>query len=196
MLSFGPLATAYLNWRGLDEIELALWRGLGAAAGISATAVYPWMRQRLGLDAAGALGIGSQFVCLVVGCLVAFLPSLSKSHNSGGARSLAASLALSRFGLWLFDLFASQNLQERVPRCQLGAVNGVQSTLQASLGALSFAAGLLVPKPSRFWILALGSLGAVSAALAVCVTGQVRLRRREQREEREREARREIAATA
>ena len=226
MLSFGPLATAYLNWRGLGEVELAAWRGVGAAAGIAATAAFPRIRSGLGSDAAGALGIGSQFLCMLVGCLAAFLPpslssfaavspprSSSSSSSSaaaaaavggkggssgpGGARLLAASLALSRFGLWLFDLFASQNLQERVPRGQLGAVNGVQSTLQASLGALSFAAGLVISKPSSFWVLAVGSLGAVSLALVVCVSGQVVMRRRERRRaERERAARREIAAAA
>jgi len=227
VLSFGPLATAYLNWRGLGEVELAAWRGVGAAAGIAATAAFPRIRSGLGSDAAGALGIGSQFLCLLVGCLAAFLPpslssfaavspprsSSSSSSSSaaaaaavggkggssgpGGARLLAASLALSRFGLWLFDLFASQNLQERVPRGQLGAVNGVQSTLQASLGALSFAAGLVISKPSSFWVLAVGSLGAVSLALVVCVSGQVVMRRRERRRaERERAARREIAAAA
>ena len=207
VLSFGPLATAYLNWRGLSEVELAFWRGVGAAAGISATAVYPFLRSKVGPDAAGVVGIGSQFLCLLVGCLVAFLPfSPGKSGSSGSgiggvgsgsvgtARLLAASLALSRFGLWLFDLFASQTLQERVPQNQLGAVNGVQSALQAGLGAASFAAGLLNPKPANFWMLAAGSLGAVSLALAVCVSGQLRLRRRERREEREREARAEIAA--
>jgi hypothetical protein len=228
VLSFGPLATAYLNWRGLGEVELAAWRGVGAAAGIAATAAFPRIRSGLGSDAAGALGIGSQFLCLLVGCLAAFLPpslssfaavspprssSSSSSSSSaaaaaavggkggssgpGGARLLAASLALSRFGLWLFDLFASQNLQERVPKGQLGAVNGVQSTLQASLGALSFAAGLVISKPSSFWVLAVGSLGAVSLALVVCVSGQVVMRRRERRRaERERAARREIAAAA
>lgn len=217
VLSFGPLATAYLNWRGLGEVELALWRGAGAAAGISATAAFPRLRSKVGADAAGALGIVSQFVCLLVGCLAAFLPSAFSSHgksgstggsgsgsgsggvsgsdrSTGSARLLAASLALSRFGLWLFDLFVSQELQERVPESRLGAVNGVQSALQAGLAAASFAAGLLSPRPRDFWLLALGSLASVALALAVCVCGQIRLRRREQREEREREARREIAA--
>ena len=222
VLSFGPLATAYLNWRGLDEVELAFWRGVGAAAGIAATAAFPSVRSSLGPDAAGALGIGSQFLCLLVGCLAAFLPFHGKrsgsesegesegvglpgakaaaSGGAGSARVLAAALALSRFGLWLFDLSASQNLQERVPRGQLGAVNGVQTALQAGLGAASFAAGLLVHLPGSFWALAAGSLGSVCLALVVSVAGHVRLRRRDReradRTEREAEARREIAAAA
>jgi len=211
VLSFGPLATAYLNWRGLDEVELALWRGVGAAAGIGATAAFPRLRSRFGADAAGALGIGSQFLCLSVGCLVAFFlpPSFGKKETGGekegkegkgngntGARFLAASLASSRFGLWLFDLFASQNLQERVPLSQLGAVNGVQSALQAGLGAASFAAGLLVHRPKDFWVLATGSLGAVAVALVVSVCGAAKLREKERRGGRERAARREIAAVA
>lgn len=91
---------------------------------------------------------------------------------------LAASLSLSRFGLWLFDLAASQNLQERVPRESLGAVNGVQSTLQAGLGAAAFAFGLLVPRPGDFAVLAFGSLSAVSLAAVVFFVGTAMAKRK------------------
>ena len=208
VLSFGPLATAYLNWRGLRETELAFWRGLGAASGLAATAVFPVLarsrkKKKMGPEAAGLLGIGSQLLCLLLGCAVAFGGGGGGRRNGGGrdekevggARFLAASLALSRFGLWLFDLSASQQLQERVPAEQLGAINGVQGALQAGLGAASFAAGLFVHRPASFGKLAAGSLGSVCLALFVCIGGSLRFRKREEgRLEREGEARREIAA--
>ena len=48
VLSFGLLATAYLNWRGMSEAELSIYRGLGAIAGISATFIFPPMHGKLG----------------------------------------------------------------------------------------------------------------------------------------------------
>ena len=48
VLSFGLLATAYLNWRGMSEAELSIYRGLGAIAGISATFIFPPMHGQLG----------------------------------------------------------------------------------------------------------------------------------------------------
>ena len=176
VLSFGPLATAYLATRGLPPAELAAWRGVGALAGLAATAAYPWARARVGLDAAGAAGLIAQWAPLAAGVAAAFWIAPS---SPAGARILAASLALSRFGLWAFDQAAGQALQERVPRESLGAVNGVQASLQAAGGALSFAAGLALPNPATFGWLAGGSLACVGAAGAVFGVGTTRQRRRQ-----------------
>ena len=174
VLSFGPLATAYLATRGLPPPELAAWRGAGALAGLAATAAYPWARARVGLDAAGAAGLAAQWSALAAGVAAAFWIAPA---SPAGARVLAASLALSRFGLWAFDQAAGQSLQERVPRESLGAVNGVQASLQAAGGALSFAAGLALPNPATFGWLAGGSLACVGAAGAVFGAGTACQRR-------------------
>jgi iron-regulated transporter 1 len=175
VLSFGPLATAFLWARGVGELELAAWRGAGALAGLAATALYPPLHTRLGLDRAGGVGLGLQTAALAGGCVAAF--GLAPS-SAVGARCLAAALAASRMGLWLFDLAAAQALQERVPREALGAVNGVQASLQAAAGALSYAAALMAPSPASFGGLAAGSLAAVAGAGCVFLFGGLRARKR------------------
>lgn len=48
VLSLGLLMTAYLNWKGMSEAELSLYRGLGALAGVSATFAFPTLQAKVG----------------------------------------------------------------------------------------------------------------------------------------------------
>ena len=51
--------------------------------------------------------------------------------------------------------------------CRAGTVNGVQSSLQNLLQALSYAAGLVLWRPEQFVWLMLGSVVAVAVAAAL-----------------------------
>lgn len=74
-----------------------------------------------GLDATGLLGIVIQLVCLVVAVLPAALGHANSSLNTAAATYLlACGLALSRFGLWTFDLAITQRLQADVAPDELG----------------------------------------------------------------------------
>ena len=176
VLSFGPTMTAYLQWRGLGAAELAGWRGAGAVAGLAATFAFPPARRAWGLDAAGGAGLGVQWVCLAPALLAA-----SAAPTLPAARGLAAGLALSRAGLWAFDLVAAQALQERVPPGSLGTVNGVQFSAQAAAGALAAGVCLAVPDPAHFVWLMVASLVVVSGASGVFWVGTGLVRRRERR---------------
>lgn len=178
VLSFGSTMTAYLQWRGLGAAELAGWRGGGAVAGLAATLAWPPARRVWGLDGVAGAGLAAQWACLAPALVTAVA-----SPTVGAARGLAAGLALSRAGLWGFDLAASQALQERVPRSELGAVNGVQAGAQAGLGALAAAACLAVPQPARFGWLMMASLGVVTVASGVFWVGTGVVRRRRERAE-------------
>ncbi|KAK9813728.1 hypothetical protein WJX73_005513 [Symbiochloris irregularis] len=124
VLSLGSLMTAYLNWRGMSEAKLSIFRGLGAVTGVASTFSFPWLHSRIGLDATGLLGIVSQLVCLVVAVVPAALGHASARLDTVAATYLlACGLALSRFGLWTFDLAVSQRLQADVASNELGVVN-------------------------------------------------------------------------
>merc|ERR1712187_264681 len=91
---------------------------------------------------------------------------------------LAASLLLvcgvgaSRLGLWGFDLSVYQLLQIRVdPASALGAVSGVQKSLEAIFGAGASLASVLISSPEQFEYLALGSWLSVltAATLHTCL---------------------------
>lgn len=199
VLSLGFLMTSYLRWTGLTQAELAGYRGIGALTGLAATAIFPPLRRRLGLHACAVLGIVYQLACLAGGVLpVTLMAGALAGGGSGGGgeagegaevaptgapsvvavRVLVAGVVSSRTGLWMYDLAVTQLVQERVEQEHLGAVYGVQSSLQATCEMLSFVAGLLAPDPAAFGGLMLASLGSVVAAVAMVVGYVVREWRR------------------
>lgn len=48
VLSLGLLMTAFLNWKGMSEAELSIYRGLGAVSGLAATLAFPVLQNRIG----------------------------------------------------------------------------------------------------------------------------------------------------
>ena len=62
VLSLGFLMTAFLRWCGMSEAELSLYRGLGALAGLAATALFPPLRARIGRCAGYACT--TEWVCI------------------------------------------------------------------------------------------------------------------------------------
>jgi len=48
VLSLGLLMTAFLNWKGMSEAELSIYRGLGAVSGVAATFAFPTLQTRVG----------------------------------------------------------------------------------------------------------------------------------------------------
>jgi iron-regulated transporter 1 len=178
VLSLGYILVGFMVASGVTEAVIAGFRGAGGAAGFAATAAFPLIRRHLGLRVAGALGIGTQLLALAA----ATLPLLLRDGvaDCGGTPPTAAlyallsGVALSRWGLWLFDLAVSQHVQERVPPGQLSAFLGVQSSLSAAFEILSYAVTISAPSPCRFPGLAAASLGfvAAAAALYLCAGGR------------------------
>ncbi|KAI8465599.1 MAG: hypothetical protein J3K34DRAFT_84448 [Monoraphidium minutum] len=80
---------------------------------------------------------------------------------------LMCGLAASRLGVWLADLAVSQMQQELVPSEEIGAVNGVQSSVQSVFEIMSFVAGAILRAPQQFHWLMLGSCASISAAGAL-----------------------------
>ncbi|KAI3430443.1 hypothetical protein D9Q98_005038 [Chlorella vulgaris] len=176
VLSWGTLMTAYLKTLGLPEADLAVWRGLGAASGILATLTFPPLHRRLGLVATATLSIWLQLACL----LAAVVPSVAAAALGAGIRplvrryALVCGLVLSRFGLWSFDLAVTQLMQETCQHASLGAVNGVQGSVQSLFQMLAFGAGVLLPATDSFvWLMA-GSCGVVALAAALCTAFALR----------------------
>jgi iron-regulated transporter 1 len=123
VLSLGFMMTAYVKHQGLTEVVVSIFRAAGALTGILATFLYPWLQKRLGILTIGMLGICHQLLCL----LVAVLPVLLYHMGLPGGWSQLGLLyctltgvALSRTGLWLFDLCVSQLLQDEVEHSELG----------------------------------------------------------------------------
>ncbi|GLI67363.1 hypothetical protein VaNZ11_011542 [Volvox africanus] len=182
VLSLGFLMTSFLKWSGLSEVEVSAYRGIGALTGLAATAIFPPLLARAGLRFCAIAGVTYQLTCLAAGVLPVVVVAMAHGGDLRPSvtqvRVLVAGLVSSRTGLWLYDLAVTQLIQEDVRQNQLGTVYGVQSSLQASFEMLSFVAGLINPRPARFYWLMLGSLGSVAtAATMVWCYGYLRRRR-------------------
>lgn len=168
VMSFGTLMTAYLNWAGIREVELAVYRGLGALSGIAATLAFPPVVGSLGLVKTGASAIWAQWLSLTIGSAPLLLGTWfgwqSMVPGSLPVRLLILGLVLSRFGLWAFDLAVNQIIQETVNLNTLGAVTGIQGSLQSLCQMLAYVAGTVVWRPESFPVLIAGSLGVVLIA--------------------------------
>lgn len=170
VMSFGPLMTAYLAWRGMGEGVLSLWRGAGAVSGISATLIFPYLQRRLGLLQTAMVALWFQLFCLLFSVASSSSLFISSSPTSLGNKIhskstlLVTGLVLSRFGLWTVDLAANQLIQETVHVDKLGRVNGVQSSLQSFCQMIAYMAGVVVWQPENFPQLMWASCGCVFLA--------------------------------
>lgn len=105
---------------------------LGALSGILATVTFPPLHRCLGLVATGGLSVWLQLACLLAGLAPAVAAAMGAAVAAPARMyGLVWGLVLSRFGLWSFDLAANQLIQETVEHSALGAVSGVQGSLQS-----------------------------------------------------------------
>ncbi|XP_076934072.1 solute carrier family 40 member 2-like [Bidens hawaiensis] len=163
VLSFGTLMTARLEWGGMPAYIIRTGRGISAIIGISATFLYPFMETRISTIRTGLWSTWSQWTCLLV-CVV----SIWVKNNTTSAYMLMAGVAMSRLGLWMFDLAVIQQMQDQVPESDRAVVGGVQNPIQSFWDLMTYIMGLFISNPQDFWKLVLISFGLVIIA-AICV---------------------------
>lgn len=78
---------------------------------------------------------------------------------------LIGGVCASRIGLWVFDITMKQLFQECVDEEFRGVVGGLQNSLQAFFGLITFVLGILFPDPSDFCILVASGYASVGIAL-------------------------------
>ncbi|RHN58672.1 putative major facilitator superfamily domain-containing protein [Medicago truncatula] len=165
VLSFGTLMTATLEWEGIPAYVIGIARGISAAIGIAATVLYPVLEYHMSAIRTGLWSIWSQWTCL--------LPCLAAIWIYNGILSsyiLMGSVAISRLGLWMFDLSVLQQMQNLVPESDRLIVGGVQSSLQSFMDLLAYVMGIIISDPQEFWKLSLLSFLAVTlAAFLYCI---------------------------
>lgn len=80
---------------------------------------------------------------------------------------LMLGVALSRWGLWGFDLPVNQLLQVAVPDYSRGTVNGVQNSLNMLFGLAEPLMGVVVSNPASFGYITVISIFVILVALLV-----------------------------
>ncbi|KAM3204845.1 solute carrier family 40 member 2 isoform X1 [Capsicum annuum] len=159
VLSFGTLMTATLEWEGIPAYVIGIARGVSATIGIAATFLYPILESHISTLRTGLWSIWSQWTCLLI-CVA----SIWVHTKFLSAFMLMAGVAVSRLGLWMFDLSVIQQMQDHVPESDRCVVGGVQSSLQSVLELLTYLSGIIISNPQNFWKLILLSFLLVTLA--------------------------------
>jgi iron-regulated transporter 1 len=165
--------TAYLIWRGMRLDSIGFWRGISSAAGLAGTFVYHFMSKRMSMIDTGMWSLLLQFLCLSLSYASLFMNDFSTGVSLA---MLIAGVCASRVGLWVFDISVTQLMQLHIPEDVRGLVGGVQQSMNAFFGMLSFALGIMIPNPEEFHYYV--SVGYASVGLAIlCYMSGVYARR-------------------
>ncbi|XP_028767576.1 solute carrier family 40 member 2-like [Neltuma alba] len=165
VLSFGTLMTATLEWEGIPAYAIGIARGVSAVIGIAATVLYPVLQSHISTIRTGLWSIWSQWTCLL-SCVA----SIWIQNGVLAAYVLMGGVAVSRLGLWMFDLSVLQQMQDLVPESDRLVVGGVQSSLQSSMDLLAYIMGIVISNPQDFWkLIVLSFLAVTVAAFLYCI---------------------------
>ncbi|KAG9155898.1 hypothetical protein Leryth_004142 [Lithospermum erythrorhizon] len=159
VLSFGTLMTATLEWEGIPVYVIGIVRGVSATIGIAATFLYPVLQSSISTLRTGLWSIWFQWTFLLL-CVA----SVWVQQKFVSDYMLMGGVAISRLGLWMFDLSVIQQMQDHVPESDRGVVGGVQNSLQSALDLMTYVMGIIISNPQDFWKLILLSFVIVTLA--------------------------------
>lgn len=157
VLSPGGTMTAYLEFSNLHELEIAIFTAASALFGLFATFIAPKLIESHGLRNTGLGALWFQ-ISLVSLTLVPFV-------IHGSVVIMVSAIAVSRIGLWAFDLVEVQFMQTYVPEDKRGVISSVEYSLCNLISVVAYGLGIIWPNVSQFVILVGISVGSVLSAV-------------------------------
>ncbi|KZV77232.1 hypothetical protein PENSPDRAFT_568606 [Peniophora sp. CONT] len=175
VLSFDGIFISYLKAAtDFSDPFVAGMRALCVLMGLVGTFAMPFLDKWIGLTRAASWSIWSEVLALVPTVVSLFLDT--RRHRAPwSAALLFGGMALSRIGLWSFDLAQLAQLQlalDAHPRANTLAALQIALQNVASLAAYALTIGWHEPKEYKF--AAVASLSAVGAGAIVYVFGYAR----------------------
>ncbi|KAK4483822.1 hypothetical protein RD792_011029, partial [Penstemon davidsonii] len=167
VLSFGTLMSAALEWEGIPAYVIGIARGISATFGIAATFLYPLLHSRISTLRTGLWSIWSQYNIMQWSCLLLCVASIFIKGKLVSAYMLMGGVAMSRLGLWMFDLAVIQQMQDHVRESDRCIVGGVQNSIQSVLDLMTYIMGIIISNPQEFWKLTITSFLLVTLAAAL-----------------------------
>jgi iron-regulated transporter 1 len=173
VLSFSSQMTTYLLTLGFTSAHVSIMRLIAVLLELSATCAAPLLMKKIGAVRSGLWFINEQLVSLAL-AISLFFTATSQTKLAGLA--LVAGVALSRLGLWGFDLCVQYLVQEEVPEAMRGSFSAIEMSLQNAFELLSFATTMLFHRPDDFKYPVYISVGAIATS-AACFAAFVRQKR-------------------
>ncbi|ESK94786.1 hypothetical protein Moror_14179 [Moniliophthora roreri MCA 2997] len=170
VLSFDGIMVGYLKMLSFSDDFIAEMRGLCVITGLLGTAIASPLERKIGSVRAGNWSIWSMVLTLVpvMVSFYAFSPSNSSSPSTGIHESEYVGMALSRIGLWAFDLIQTKQLQTALtahPR--RNTLTGLQFTMQNIADLCKYLLIMILYQPSQFRWAATVSFASVSTGAVV-----------------------------
>jgi len=173
VLSFASQMTTYLLTLGFTSTHVSLMRLASVILELSATCAAPWLMRRIGAVRSGLWFINEQLISIAL-AVGLFLYYNDKPMLAGA--TLVSGVALSRLGLWGFDLSVQCLVQEDAPEATRGSFSSIEMSLQNLFELLSFATTMVFYRPEDFRIPIYISAGAIAMS-AACFAKFVRKKR-------------------
>jgi iron-regulated transporter 1 len=175
VLSFASQMTTYLLTLGFTSAHVSVMRLVAVILELSATCAAPLLMNKIGAVRSGLWFINEQLVSIVL-AISFFAATTSQTHLKLAGLALVAGVALSRLGLWGFDLCVQYLVQEDAPEATRGSFSAIEMSLQNFFELLSFATTMIFYRPEDFKYPIYISAGAVALS-AACFAGFVRQKR-------------------
>jgi len=165
VLSFEGTMLGYLKTLDFRDDFLAEMRGLCVITGLIGTLVTVPLENKIGSARAGSWSIWSMVVCLlpVMASFYIFGP-----RNTIGTVLLFGGMALSRIGLWSFDLIQTKQLQDALSaHARRNTLTALQLTMQNVADLLKYVLTMILSRPAQFRWAGLVSFLSVSSGAMV-----------------------------
>jgi iron-regulated transporter 1 len=173
VLSFASQMTTYLLTLGFTSTHVSFMRLASVILELSATCAAPWMMSRIGAVRSGLWFVNEQLISIAL-AVGLFLYYNEKPMLAGA--TLVSGVAMSRLGLWGFDLSVQYLVQDDAPEATRGSFSAIEMSLQNMFELLSFATTMVFYRPEDFKIPIYISAGAIATS-AACFAGFVRKKR-------------------
>ncbi|KAJ7184728.1 Ferroporti-1 [Mycena filopes] len=168
VLSFEGTMLGYLKTLDFRDDFFAEMRGLCVLTGLIGTLLTVPLERKLGSARAGSWSIWSIVVCLlpVMASFYIFGP-----RNTLGAALLFGGMALSRIGLWSFDLIQTKQLQDALAaNARRNTLTALQFTMQNVADLLKYVLTMLLSRPAQFrWAGLVSFMSVTSGAMVYLV---------------------------
>jgi len=175
VLSFASQMTTYLLTLGFTSTHVSIMRLVAVILELSATCAAPLLMSKVGAVRSGLWFINEQLFSIIL-AISFFAAMTSETHLKLAGLALVAGVALSRLGLWGFDLCVQYLVQEDAPEASRGSFSAIEMSLQNFFELLSFATTMIFYRPEDFKYPVYISAGAVALS-AACFAGFVRQKR-------------------
>ncbi|GAM17897.1 hypothetical protein SAMD00019534_010720 [Acytostelium subglobosum LB1] len=153
-----PLLTAYLSSAGYTNLQLGIFRGIGALFGLISTLLFePLVRRFDMINTATIYIIEEGVTVLLAGLVFTLLPSTTVTKYI-----FLVLIVVSRVGLYGFEIGEIHFVQRGVKDEIRGNISGVESSLTSLAMLTVFAGGLIVNSTSNFWILVWVSIAFIN----------------------------------